>query len=204
MLFWKTISVGDNERVILFRKNRFVRIFGPGTHFIGGLAYTMHEERYSVTAPIFGSEWVDYLIAKRPEVVPEYFTVVETPDSHMAIVYIDGKLFRTIGPGSRTLFWKGYRTVTAELVNFNEQPKVDKNCTLALLKMGRESLATFTTVDENRVGLLYLDGKFDQVLGPGTHAFWSARSPRIELIDMRRQTVEVPGQEILTKARSRN
>src|SRR6185295_5802574 len=100
MLFWKRIRVGDNERVILFRHNRFVKIFGPGEHIIGGLAHTMHEERYSVTAPIFASEWADYLVKQRPEVVAAHFTVVDTNDSQLAIVYIDGKLFRTIGPGT--------------------------------------------------------------------------------------------------------
>ena len=65
MLFWKRVRVGHNERVILFRHKRFVKIFGPGDHVFGGLAHTMHEERYSVTAPVFASEWVDYLVKER-------------------------------------------------------------------------------------------------------------------------------------------
>lgn len=199
MLFYKLISVGHNERVLLFRRNRFLSILGPGTHVFAGLAYTMHEERHSVMAPIFQSEWVDYLIKERPEVVAEHFTLIETTDEQIAIVFIDGKLYRTIGPGTRLLFWKGYRTVTAELVNVHEQPEIDKNRTLALTKMGRESLALFTTIDENQAGLLFLDGKFVRVLGPGTHAFWAVRAPRIAVIDLRRQTLEVLGQEILTK-----
>ena len=37
-------------------------------------------------------------------------------------------------------------------------------------------------------------------LGAGTYGFWNAvMAPRIEVLEMRRQTVEVPGQEILTK-----
>lgn len=199
MLFWKRITVGHNERVLLFRHKRFVRIFGPGDHIIGGLAHTMHEERYNVAAPIFASEWVDYLVKARPDVVAEHFTLIETSDAEVAIVYLDGKLYRTIGPGTRILFWKGYRTVTAELVNVNDQPEIDRDRIPALTKLGRESLAVFTVVDENKAGLLYLDGKFVQVLGPGTHAHWAVRSPRIEHIDLRRQTVEVTGQEILTR-----
>lgn len=199
MLFWKRIRVGHNERVILFRHKRFVKIFGPGDHVFGGLAHTMHEERYSVTSPIFASEWADYLVKERPQVVAEHFTLVETTDSQVAMVFIDNKLYRVIGPGTRILFWKGYRTVTAELVNFNDKPEVDKNRTLALTKLGHESYAMFTIVEDNKAGLLYLNGKFDQVLGPGTHGFWAARQPRIEIVDLRRQTLDVTGQEILTK-----
>jgi regulator of protease activity HflC (stomatin/prohibitin superfamily) len=115
------------------------------------------------------------------------------------MVFIDNKLYRVIGPGTRILFWKGYREVTAELVNFNDTPKVDENRTLALMKLGHESYATFTMVEDHKAGLLYLNGKFEGVLGPGTHAFWAARQPRIEIVDLRRQTLEVTGQEILTK-----
>src|SRR5262249_7133318 len=43
------------------------------------------------------------------------------------------------------------------------------------------------------------DGRFERVLGPGTHGYWAVRASRIEMIDLRRQAVEVPGQEILTK-----
>jgi len=199
MLFWKRVTVGHNERVLLFRHNRFLRIFTPGEHIVAGLAHTMHEERYNVLAPIFASEWVDYLVKFRPDVIAGHFTLVETSDAQIAIIFLDGKLYRTVGPGTRILFWKGYRTVTVELVNVNDKPEIDRDRIPALTKLGRESLAVFTTVDENKAGLLYLDGKFVQVLGPGTHAHWAVRSPRIEIIDLRRQTVEVPGQEILTR-----
>ncbi|MBL8176305.1 MAG: slipin family protein [Bryobacterales bacterium] len=199
MLFWKRITVGHNERVLLFRRNRFIRLFTPGDHLIAGLAHTMREERYNVLAPIFASEWVDYLVKSRPDVVAEHFILVETSDIEVAIVFLDGKLYRTIGPGARILFWKGYRAVTVELVNVNDKPEIDRDRIPALTKLGRESLAVFTTIDESKAGLLYLDGKFVQVLGPGPHAHWAARSPRIEIIDLRRQAVEVSGQEILTR-----
>ena len=82
---------------------------------------------------------------------------------------------------------KLYRTVTVELVNVNDKPEIDRDRIPALTKLGRQSLAVFTTVEEDKAGLLYLDGKFVQVLGPGTHAHCAVRSPRIEIIDLRRQ-----------------
>ena len=37
-------------------------------------------------------------------------------------------------------------------------------------------------------------------LGPGAYGFWNAAGvPRVEVVDLRRQTLEIPGQEILTK-----
>ena len=58
---------------------------------------------------------------------------------------------------------------------------------------------TFATVDEGKRGLVYLDGRLVRELEPGNYGFWNAVSvPRVEVLETRRQTVEVPGQEILT------
>ena len=70
----------------------------------------------------------------------------------------------------------------------------------ALARLGRESRATFAAIDEGKRGLVYIDGRLVRELEPVRYGFWNAVStPRIEVLEMRRQTVEVPGQEILTR-----
>jgi regulator of protease activity HflC (stomatin/prohibitin superfamily) len=199
VLLWKRIAVGDNERVLVFNRNRFLTILGPGEYVLSNWLRSLREERYSVTSPVFAGEWADYLVKERPEIAARHFAIAETGDAQVAIIFVDGKLFRVIPPGARVLFWKGFREITVELVDVMETPEVDKDRTLALMKLGRESLVMFTAVDENKAGLLYLDNKFVRLLEPGTHAFWSVRAPRVEVIDLRRQTLEVTGQELLTK-----
>ena len=49
------------------------------------------------------------------------------------------------------------------------------------------------------MGLLYVDGRFERTLAPGAYAFWAFGSVRVEQIDQRLQTLEIPGQEILTR-----
>jgi regulator of protease activity HflC (stomatin/prohibitin superfamily) len=70
----------------------------------------------------------------------------------------------------------------------------------ALARIGRDTYATFAQVDEGKTGLLFLDNRLVRTLGAGTFAFWTAAaSPRVEVVDLRLQTLEIPGQEILTK-----
>ena len=70
----------------------------------------------------------------------------------------------------------------------------------AILRLGRESQATVAVIDEGKRGLLYLDGRFVRELAPGTYAFWNAAgAPRVDVLELRLQTLEVPGQEILTR-----
>jgi len=55
-------------------------------------------------------------------------------------------------------------------------------------------------VPEHGAGLLWVDGKVERVLGPGSFAFWKFnRQVSVELVDLRLQAVEVTGQEILTR-----
>jgi len=50
------------------------------------------------------------------------------------------------------------------------------------------------------MGLLYIDGKFVETLPAGVYAFWRFdREFKVETVDLRVQTLEVQGQEILTR-----
>ena len=58
---------------------------------------------------------------------------------------------------------------------------------------------TAAAVDEGKRALVYI-GKLTRELGAGTYGFWNVVStPRIDVLEMRRQSVEVSGQEILTR-----
>jgi regulator of protease activity HflC (stomatin/prohibitin superfamily) len=192
------VLVGDNERVLLTRNKRFVDILGPGTHWM----YTagVELERCDIRAVAFVSGWADYLVNQRPELAARHFTVVRTGDSEVALVYFDGRLTRVIGPSTRVLFWRGAVEVTFETVDVRAVPEAPPRLVPALARLGREACATFATVDEGKRGLLYLDGRLVRELEAGVYAFWNVvAGARVEVVEMRRQTLEVTGQEILTR-----
>src|SRR5262245_30021511 len=69
-----------------------------------------------------------------------------------------------------------------------------------MARLAQPSPVIYAVVDEGKTGLLFVDGRFIRELEPGAYAFWSvAGSPKVELLDLRLQTVEIPGQEILTR-----
>jgi len=68
-----------------------------------------------------------------------------------------------------------------------------------LARLGREAQVTWASVEDGKTGLLYFENRFARLIGPGTYAFWNAAgAPRVEVVDLRSQTLEIPGQEILT------
>jgi regulator of protease activity HflC (stomatin/prohibitin superfamily) len=195
----RRIFIGDNERVLVIRNRRFAEILGPGERWMYTLGQGMEFERYNVRDLVYAGEWADYIANVRPEVAARFFTVVETSDVEVAIVYLDGRLARVIAPSNRALFWKGPVKVTFQRIDVRADLEVPATLLPALGKLGRESAVTFAAVDDGKRGLVYLDGRLMRELGPGSYGFWNAvATPRIEVIETRRQTVEVTGQEILT------
>ena len=194
------ILVGDNERVLVARNKRFSRILGPGEYLIFTLGRDMAFERFNTRDLVFASDWADFIVKERPEVASEHFMVIETSDSQVAVIAVERKVARVIGPGKRVVFWRGVLDVTSEVIDVREAPEVPARLVPALARLGRESNAVFALVDEGRRGLVFIDGRLVRELGAGTYAFWNqTANPRIDVVETRRQTVEVPGQEILTK-----
>ena len=196
----RRILIGDNERILVTRKRRFAEILEPGERWMLVLGRGIELVRYNVRDLVFSGEWADYIANRRPEIAARYFTVVETSAVQVAVVYLDGKLARIVPPSSRVLFWKAAVEVTFELIDVAAQPEAPVSLLPALARLGRESGVIFATVDDGKRGLVYLNGRMVRELEPGTYGFWGVLStPRIEVLETRRQTVEVPGQEILTQ-----
>src|SRR5262245_16903997 len=181
-MFWKRITVGDNTRVLVIRNGRFARILEPGDYrLFRAFSRSIETESHNLRDVVFASQWADFLATERPAIATRFFTVVETGDSQVAIVSLDGKVFRVVGPAKRVLFWRGVGAIAVEIVNGATDVEVPAEKLSALERLGRESLVTVATVEDSRAGLLYIDNRFVRTLGPGKYGFWTAAgSIRVE------------------------
>src|SRR5580765_6777599 len=103
---FRRIVVGDNERVLLIRKRRFAGILAPGEYFLFTLGRGIEIERHNIRTLILASDWTDTLDRQHPDLVSRYFTRIETGDSEVAVVYLDGRLSRVIPPATRVLYFR--------------------------------------------------------------------------------------------------
>jgi regulator of protease activity HflC (stomatin/prohibitin superfamily) len=202
MLFYKRVWVGDQTRELVIRKGRFERILQPGVYTLWG--WGLEVEEHELSDVELRSKWSEFLMRERPEVVQEHFHLVETAADEVALISRNGRLIRVQGPGERTLYWKTASRLEAdrfeiERVKVLEAPLASRTRSAAVLALGSRGLATPISVEEGKCGLLFLDGKYREALSPGLYAAWNAvAKPSVELMDLRMQTVEIPGQEILT------
>jgi hypothetical protein len=123
-MLWKRFIVGNRERVLITRNGRFAGILAPGGYRLCvAPGVSLDVERHNVNDLVFQSAWADYLARERPDVAERHFTRVETNHLQVAMVYVDGQLFRVMLPAKRLLFWRGAAEVTADVVNVIEEPE---------------------------------------------------------------------------------
>jgi hypothetical protein len=96
--------------------------------------------------------------------------------------------------------------VRVEKQDIGKEFEIAKNLAKTLVRAKQPLAAqvaeavTSAEVPDTAVGLLIVDGEFVKVLEPGLHAFWKFhRALKTELVDRRVQSMEVAGQEILTR-----
>jgi len=207
MLFWKKNIVRKHERGLLFKDGDFINFLAPGTYRYFTLRHRYVVERFDLSNAAFDHHLVNYLIEAERAEIDRLFHVVETQADEVAMVYLNEKVSTVVGPAERKLYWKGVIKVRVERFNFHEEIALDVRLANRLVN-GRnsrvqnvvDSVVYARVVPDGHVGLLYVDGELTKTLDAGLHAYWNvAHAVSIELVDLRIKSLEVQGQEILTK-----
>jgi regulator of protease activity HflC (stomatin/prohibitin superfamily) len=159
---------------------------------------------YDVTKAEIELPRVEVLIAESRALLEPYVQIVELGDRQVGLVYKDERLTGVLAPGTRQLYWRGPVKVRVELLDIATECTLDASTARVLLRaLGTAALTGgigVAEVPDTSIGLLIVDGELRDVLKPGVTAYWKhQRNVRVELADLRLQTMEVAGQEILTR-----
>lgn len=209
MKLWKTIDIADNERGLLFRRNRLDSILQPGRHRISAMAGKVRCEVHDITKVMFLHSKAKFLLSVHADKMSAHIEKYELNDHQVGLLYRDGHLVDLLTPGSFHAVWKGVEDVRVELIDIADDYAVDKalvgligrGAKLGQVKTMAQSVHYVEIADEH-IGMLTVNGKFASRLEAGSYAFWKFnRSITVKLVDLRLQGVDVSGQEILTKDR---
>jgi regulator of protease activity HflC (stomatin/prohibitin superfamily) len=206
--FVRRVVVRKNERGLLLRNGDFERVLQPGRYWLPSLFDALRVETFAIEQPAFTHGLADYLLAKEPEVVAREFVRVELSDTQVGLRYDNGVLVELLAPATRKLYWKGLVDVRVEVLELAvdeiELPQALVS-RLTQTQLRQRAVAGLQgvlqgQVPEFSVGVLTVDGKVLRLLEPGAYAFWRFnRTVTVEAVDLRVQSSEVSGQEILTK-----
>ena len=132
-MLWKRIALRDHERALVARNGRFYKILTRGEYRIFTVpGVSLELEEHNILHLVFKSKWSNYLVRERPDLIERYFTVVETNEFQIAMVYANGELFRIVTPAKRMLFWREAAEITVERVEVIAGPVISQRNLLAL------------------------------------------------------------------------
>jgi regulator of protease activity HflC (stomatin/prohibitin superfamily) len=187
---FKTFRVQLNERAVVLQDGLPLSALPPGKHVVWG---------FGLTAMYFDT---NALLCDAPAevraIMPEpWITEIHLDVRQRGILSRDAKPFKFLRPGTHR-FWTVDPSVRVDVFSVDEAVPELSDELAALIPPGE---LVDQTVLEHQRGLLYIQGKFANVLEPGRHAFWSHGAARISVrvIDMRRQQVTLTGQELMTR-----
>ncbi|MCG8356526.1 MAG: slipin family protein [Kiloniellales bacterium] len=199
---WKTVRIAEHELGLLYRDRVFQALLEPGVHrqFRGvgqQRVVTLDLRRTPVIEPA-----LETLYRSRPALVEARFAVADVADAQVALVYADGRLVDVVGPGKIAFYSTRLRSIAIELVDAQSDYTLARSLVAPLARLDKRTLVAVAVVPSDHVGLLYVDGVLERQLTPGLYAFLKAvRRIDVVTLDLRLQSLEVTGQEVLTRDR---
>ncbi len=204
MLPRKKIIVADNERVALFENKQFKEMLTPGTYKYWDLSNSLDWEVIEIdeTNSEADEVWMNRLTSHSK--LGSEIEVIEVAEQEVGVLRAYKKILRIILPGERLALWKFIPGITVEKLDIEKNFDVSQDLLKQLVTQNMLSSKGIVSsvVTQNTQGLLYVDGKFERLLDTGRHGFWAYnRDIQVILQSFKLQTLEVNGQEILSKDR---
>jgi len=198
---FKKIHIRSYEVGLKFRNGEFVGLLAPGKRYICTWFGKTTVRIVSKRDPWLFDEQLDVIVKSLSEKGQGLFRgleVVDLKDNERALVWIDGRFNRVLGPGLYA-YWNDVRSVRVETVTIDNARLVHNQ--LASIVRGVEATRYLTAckVERDHMGVWFLDGRYVDQLQPGLYAFWKdTGDARVVEVDMRETQVDVSGQEMLT------
>jgi len=201
-MFWtKRVVIGDGERGLVYRNRQFAGVLAPSVYKwfdpLGRIEVVTH----NIAKPEYAGNDADVLIATLGSRLEDNFVLANLGTDEVGLVLKNGKLEDILAPGTRKLYWKALVPVEVRAVSLAAGPEVDAGVVKRLRQLNvLERITVSLIVPEENAGLLFIDGKLVRTLTPGAYAFWNfQKNVGVELVELRVQSMEVSGQELLTR-----
>lgn len=191
------IKIRQNERGLLFRDRELKGMLRPGRHLILDPFWKVRVDVVSVRQPWL--EHADLDVIVRSGVLGDDAAVLDLAGHQRALVWIDGRFAAVCGPGLKVL-WTVFHDVRVEILDARELRLDHDELPAILASPGAAALLQTVTVEAGHKGLVFVDGRLRDELGPGLYAYWRDMG-RIQALvaDLREKVLDISGQELMTR-----
>jgi len=196
------VLVRENERALTLYKGEIKAVLMPGEHWLANRRGSLEVSRHDLKNPEFVSAYEKALFDKLPDMAARHLTVVRTGRTDVAIIERDGNLHAVLAPDRKLVLWTDAGPWTVTLVDTSADLAIDPAVTRRLGQARKAELMSVHPIVDGQAGLLFVDGVLVRTLAAGVHGFWNVgRMVQVKVVDLKRQSLDVAGQEVLTKDR---
>ncbi|CAM4299912.1 peptidase [Saccharibacillus endophyticus] len=203
---FRKVQVGDNERALLFEQGRYVRTLMPGSYRFFAWNEGLRTLVFKKTTEPFdyrptwahATDAMDVRLFSHDADLIAQLNVTDVSDGEY-VLHLENGRFRDVLMSGTYAYWNKPITHTFVRVDATT-PEVGPEVSRALLeKIGANYIQT-VDVSSHEVGLLYFDNRLQRQLSPGRSFFWrGSEAVTVKKFDLRRQQLDMTGQEILTE-----
>lgn len=196
------VLVRENERALTLYKGEIKAVLLPGEHSLVNRRGNLEVSRHDLKNPEFVSAYEKALFDKLPDVAARHLTVVRTGRTEVAVIERDGNLHAALAPDRKLVLWTDAGPWKVTLVDTAVDLAIDPALMRRLGQSRKTELMSVHPIVDGQAGLLFVDGVLVRTLSAGVHAFWNVgRMVQVKVVDLKRQSLDVAGQEVLTKDR---
>ena len=200
-------TVKANERLLITERNRLMRVLGEGDYVL--LLGEEHKALFADTGiPVYENtaqlaQWA----AQNPELVAAHWQRVEAGENELLLWSQNGKLQNLIRPKEAAWFWREAAQpyeiqridLSQDLAIYVDTVKQLQNINFGGHPVFKNAVHT-VNVPEHHQGLVYIDNVQQPPLTQGRYHYWLVnQTVGSQVADLRLQTCEVSGQELLTE-----
>lgn len=204
----KKVIVAQNELGLVLKNKSILQVLEPGVYWLkiwGAKVKLVNTSEAQVSNSDLLA-LVDSKAEADQELRDKYLQVIDLADYEVALVYQRKALKRLLKSGERYVFWADATELEIQRIDTREDYTVDKSLANVLARgrgiEGAVDTVYAAEVGSKQLGLLWVDGALVDTLATGLYAYWRVnRSVKVELAELRLQSIEVSGQEVLTKDR---
>lgn len=194
------VLVNENERVIWLYKGEVQGIIGPGEHMLKNRDGSIQIELYKINQKTFVSAYEQAVLEKLPEDVATHLTIIRTSANEVAIIERDGMIDTILAPETKLILWADAGPWTVQKVDIATSVQIEPTLLKRLQRAGKMQLIGFVEVDEGKTALVSIDGQLTDQLSAGSYGYWNTgRKISARHVDLTRQSIDVTGQEVLTR-----
>lgn len=193
---WRWVKIDVYERGLVFQDGRLTRVLEPGRHVVFGGFGRRRVEKVSVRKTWL--EHKDLEVIAKSGLLEGQAVVLDLKDHERALIGIDGRLNAVRGPGLAML-WTVLAEVRVERLDARAVHFEHEDLAVVLAAPGASQHFESALVPAGSVGLAFHRGRLVATLPAGLHALFTGEGPvKVVPIDLREQSADVSGQEIMT------